>query len=163
MTLNVLFFPIFHPIFAFPANWILDKFGMKLGCGIGGVLLIAGVWMRTFIEYQNIFWCLTGSVLAAIGNIFVLNSPSILANNWFKPVSIPGIISVSVLASMISMAFGSSLPGLMVKKSDGDSMNDIQDKIRNFFRLEAIIITVPIVLLFIFLKNRPEIPPSKAA
>lgn len=49
VTLNVLFFPIFHPIFAFPANWILDKFGMKLGCIIGGVMLIAGAWLRTLI------------------------------------------------------------------------------------------------------------------
>ena len=54
-------------------------------------------------------------MLAAVGNIFILNSPSILANNWFKPASIPGIISIAVLASMISVAFGSSLPGLMVK------------------------------------------------
>ena len=49
VTLNVLFFPIFHPIFAFPANWILDRFGMKIGCCIGGSLVIAGVWMRTLI------------------------------------------------------------------------------------------------------------------
>ena len=49
VTLNVLFFPIFHPIFAFPANWILDKLGMKIGCSIGGVLVIAGVWLRTLL------------------------------------------------------------------------------------------------------------------
>lgn len=85
VTLNTLFFPILHPLFAFPVNWILDKFGMRIGCTIGAVLVVAGVWMRTFLKVGDIFWCLCGSALAAIGNIFVLNSPSILANSWFKP------------------------------------------------------------------------------
>lgn len=49
VTLNVLFFPVFHPIFAFPCNWILDRFGMKIGCSVGGAILLAGVWMRTLI------------------------------------------------------------------------------------------------------------------
>lgn len=52
ITLFTLFFPIFHPICAFPANWVLDKFGMKIGCCVGGVLLIIGVWMRTLLEYN---------------------------------------------------------------------------------------------------------------
>lgn len=28
---NTLMFPISHPVFAFLANWILDKYGLKLG------------------------------------------------------------------------------------------------------------------------------------
>lgn len=85
ITLFTLFFPIFHPFCAFPANWVLDKFGMKIGCSVGGVFLIAGVWLRTLLEEGQPGWCLAGSILASIGNVFILNSPSILANNWFKP------------------------------------------------------------------------------
>lgn len=85
VTLNVLVFPILHPILAFPANWALDRFGMKAGCTLGGAFLIGGVWMRTLLQVDNPFWCLSGSILAAIGNIFILNSASIIAANWFKP------------------------------------------------------------------------------
>ena len=49
VTLNILIFPVLHPVCTFPVNWILDKFGMKIGCCIGGSLLVAGVWMRTLI------------------------------------------------------------------------------------------------------------------
>ena len=52
VTLNSLFFPLLHPIMAFPANWIIDKYGMKVGCTIGGIILVIGVWMRTLIEYD---------------------------------------------------------------------------------------------------------------
>jgi hypothetical protein len=51
VTLNILVFPVLHPIFAVPANWILDKYDMKIGCCIGGILLVTGVWMRTLLEY----------------------------------------------------------------------------------------------------------------
>lgn len=116
VTLNTLIFPVTHPIFAFPANWILDKFGMAQGCFGGGILLIIGVWLRTLIEVEQPTFCLLGSILAAIGNIFILNSPSLLATNWFKPSSIPGIISLSVLANLISVGLGASLPGLILEK-----------------------------------------------
>ena len=47
--MNTLMFPVLHPILAFPANWILDRFGMAIGCFSGGVILVAGVWVRTLI------------------------------------------------------------------------------------------------------------------
>lgn len=118
VTLNVLFFPIFHPIFAVPANWVLDKFGMKIGCSIGGALLVIGAWMRTLIKDNDPTLCILGSAVAAVGNVFILNSPSILATNWFKPASIPGIISFAVLSNLISVTLGGGLPGLLVTSKD---------------------------------------------
>lgn len=57
---------------------------MKIGFIAGGILVIAGVWLRLLLEDKNSTFCLLGSGLAAIGNIFVLNSPSKVAINWFK-------------------------------------------------------------------------------
>jgi fucose permease len=85
VTFFGLVFPILHPISTVPANWILDKFGMKVGSTIGSGLVICGVWLRVMIEVKNPTFVLIGSILAAIGNVFILNSPSILGNNWFKP------------------------------------------------------------------------------
>lgn len=116
VTLNTLIFPISHPILAFPANWMLDKYGMAVGCFFGGLFLIAGVWLRTFIEVDEPVVCLIGSCLAAFGNLFIYNSPTILATNWFKPKSVPGIISICVTANMVSVGLGASLPGLILEK-----------------------------------------------
>lgn len=83
VTLNTLLFPIMHPIAAFPSGWILDKFGMKIGCILGGVLVIIGVWLRSFLAVGNPWLCLFGSLLAAFGNVFILNSSAVVAINWF--------------------------------------------------------------------------------
>jgi len=49
VTANALIFTILHPIGAFPANWILDKYGSRVGCILGSVFVIAGVWVRTIL------------------------------------------------------------------------------------------------------------------
>lgn len=121
VTLNVLFFAILNPIFVFPVNWVLDRFGMRVGCSLGGILTVAGVWLRTLLADGEVGWCLCGTILASIGSIFILSSPSIIANNWFKPSSVPPAISLAVLATLLSVAFGSSLPGLIIKQAKDDS------------------------------------------
>lgn len=34
VSLNTLLFPITHPVLAFVANWILDKYGLRIGVNI---------------------------------------------------------------------------------------------------------------------------------
>ena len=142
-------FSILHPIAAFPINWILDTFGVKVGCIIGGCILVVGVWLRTLIEVGEPVFVLLGSVLAAVGNIFIMNSPSKLATQWFEPRNIPAIISLSILATNISSLLGGILPGLIL------SSNSTTEDIRRFLMIEAIVVTVPMVLVGIFLKEKP--------
>lgn len=115
VTLNALLFTIAHPIFAFPCNWILNKYSMRLGFIIGGLLVSAGVWMRLLIGEGNSIYCLIGSGLAAIGNIFVFNTPSKIALNWFRADRAPIIIFLGVVANMISITVGAAVPGLIIK------------------------------------------------
>lgn len=84
ITLNALLFTIAHPIFAFPCNWLINRYGMRISFVVGGVFVIAGVWLRLLLEDGSSIFCLLGSGLAAIGNIFILNTPSKLAIVWFK-------------------------------------------------------------------------------
>lgn len=72
-----------HPFMATPCNMILDRFGVRVGCTIGGILVILGSWARTFMVVGNPFWAFAGSVLYAAGNAFVLSSPSAFAIKWF--------------------------------------------------------------------------------
>jgi hypothetical protein len=83
ITLIVLLGPIMHPFMATPCNWILDRFGVRIGCSFGGLLLVLGVWARTNLIVGNPFWPILGAILAAMGNVFILSSPSAFALKWF--------------------------------------------------------------------------------
>lgn len=122
-------FTIAHPLFAVPCNWILERYGMRIGFIIGGFLVVGGVWLRILIAEERILFCLMGSVLAALGNIFILNSPSKMAANWFKTESIPNTVFLAVLANLISITLGASVPGLVLTE------NSTQDNITFFLQL----------------------------
>ena len=73
---------LFHPIFSFLANFIIDGYGIKNGLHFGLVFTIIGAGSRIFIN--NSFWfVILGQSLAAIGNPFITNGPSKIASNWF--------------------------------------------------------------------------------
>ena len=55
------------------------------------------------------------------------------------------------------MAVGITIPGIFVSSSS------TADEIIAFLRLEAVIVTVPFVLLIILFREKPPLPPSKAA
>ncbi len=81
--MNSLLFTISHPIFAFPCNWLLNKYGMRITFIIGGIFVIAGVWLRILLQVENSIFCILGSALISIGNIVVINTPSKVAITWF--------------------------------------------------------------------------------
>jgi fucose permease len=50
VTLNALLFNLAHPLFAFPCNWLLNRFGMHKCFILGGIFTIGGVWLRLLIQ-----------------------------------------------------------------------------------------------------------------
>jgi FLVCR family feline leukemia virus subgroup C receptor-related protein len=130
---------------------------MRICFLIGGILVSGGVWLRLLIEIDHAVFCLVGSAFAAVGNIFILNTPSKIAFNWFRTEKGSLVIFAGVIATMFSISLGSAIPGLIL------GQNSTQDEIKNFLLIEAIVITVPYILLVIFFREKPVIPPSKAA
>lgn len=119
ITLNALLFTIAHPIFAFPCNWLINRHGMRVSFVVGGVFVISGVWLRLLLEDGNSVFCLLGSGLAAIGNIFILNTPSKLAIIWFKSSRVNIVAFTGILFNLLSITLGAALPGMLIKEDTG--------------------------------------------
>ena len=114
------------------------------------VLVSAGAWLRLLLEVEQSVFCLLGSALAAIGNIFVLNTPSKVALHWFKKEKVGIVTFTGVLAGIISNTVGASIPSFIIGK------NATTEEIKSFLMLEAIVITIPFVLLTIFFREKPK-------
>jgi len=52
--------------------------------------------------------------LASIGNIFVVNTPSKIAANWFRSDKVNLVAFLGILISLISVTAGASLPGFFI-------------------------------------------------
>jgi hypothetical protein len=107
----------------FIANYILVKYGIKIGvffilikCTINSIVVIIGLLIRCLININFIF-AILGNVVIAIGNIFILNSPSQLAANWFKPEKRLLITSLGLFSTSISGGIGAFVSSMLIPKN----------------------------------------------
>ena len=77
-----MLFILMHPIFTFPAAYIIDSKGVRAGIMLGSFLGILGVTLRLFVN--KAFWLvILGQLLAGIGRPFILNCQAKISGNWF--------------------------------------------------------------------------------
>lgn len=126
-------------------------------CSIGMIFLTAGVWLRVLIN-ESFAPVLIGSLLASIGNIFIINSPSKVAGVWFRPVVAPRVTTLGVMANMASIGLGVVLPSFFV-----NTHSATKDDVKMMLLWEAVIVTVPAILLIALIRKKPQFPPSFAA
>lgn len=157
VTLNSLLFPIAHTLFAFPCNYLITTYGVRLSYYLGGGLVVAGVWLRMLLMDGNGYFCLLGSLVSAVGGIFILNTSSKIAFGWFRTEQVPLVTFLCVMGNLLSMAVGLALPGMVIHS------NSQQEDVLAFLRLEAVMITVPMVLLMVVIREKPPVPPSASA
>ena len=114
MTLNFLFFPISHCIFAMPVNWALTKRGIRFSYIIASIAMIAGVWLRTTLTESDPYVCLLGSLLCGGSGLILLSSGSKVTLNWFKKEHLTPVTFICVLVNFLSLSIGLSLPGMFI-------------------------------------------------
>ena len=157
ISLNYLICPISHAIMAFPINWMLTKKGIRFSYYLGAAVMVAGVWLRTTLTEGNPYLCLLGSFMSGGSGLVIMNSASKITLNWFRADMLTVVTFITVLTSLVSIAAGLFVPAFLVNAASN------RDDFMAFLRFEAILITVPFLLLAIFIREKPKIPPSKAA
>ena len=50
VNLGALLFTLMHPIFTFPAAYVIDKYGTKFGIGFGSTLCLIGSCTRMLVN-----------------------------------------------------------------------------------------------------------------
>jgi hypothetical protein len=99
-----------------PCNWIINKYGMRISFILGTSFVVVGVWLRLLLEVRQSIFCLLGSGLGSIGNIFVLNTPSKVALNWFRQEKVGIVTFTGILINLLSLTFGASVPSFIISK-----------------------------------------------
>ena len=80
--MTALCYTLAHSFVVFPANYILDQMGLKIGLSIGSGFMILGFGIRILINHA--FWIyILGTFITSFGFIFVLNGATKFTNTWF--------------------------------------------------------------------------------
>ena len=77
-----LIFMIVYILVSFPASWVIDTYGVRVGVGIGAALTGIFGLVRGLVasDYKLV---LVAQIIIAIGQPFILNAVTTVAARWF--------------------------------------------------------------------------------
>ena len=153
-------FMFFYILFCIPASYFIDTHGVVKGVGIGAILTISGAALKAF-SGNSFTMVLTGQILLAIGQPFVINAPTALTAKWF-PVKERAIATgLATLAQYIGILIAMIVtPMLIVSKASAPNYGSGIDSMLKTYGIITIAVTV---LGMILLKEKPARPISSSA
>ncbi|CAI2366233.1 unnamed protein product [Moneuplotes crassus] len=167
LVTNMLVLPfiiLFIPLI-FPANYLIENYGISIPVYWATVTLLVGAWVRLFVNY-NFFAVIGGQVIMALGQPFVLSAPAKLSALWFGDKEMAISTTLGSLAAPIGAVLGFLLPLPLIGEKDAPPNNTPEHGQRIFFRyilIQNIIITVLGLPIIFFIRNHPPTPPSANA
>lgn len=161
INLGALLFALMHPVFTFPAAFVIDKYGTRAGIRLGCVLCFIGTSLRLLVN-QGFYWVIIGQVIAGIGRPFILNCQAKIGANWFTAKVRGGVTQILTLVLNVSLILGIFIPKIVF--GSYDPMQDGFEKGReltfNVMLVEAIMGVFCYGLNILFQIDKPPTPPS---
>lgn len=127
VNLGGLLFTLMHPLFTFPASFVIDTYGTRIGIALGSVLALVGVGMRILVNH-GFGWVIAGQVIAGIGRPFILNCQAKISANWFSSKTRGKVTQILTLVLNVSLVIGILIPGVFFRgyKPDASDTDNIE-------------------------------------
>jgi sugar phosphate permease len=144
-------FMIVYIFVSFPASWVIDTYGIRVGVGIGAALTgIFGLLRGLFAADYTLV--LVSQIAIAIGQPFILNAITKVAARWFPIEERATASGFGSLAMYVGILLGLVLTPYLT----------IQFSIGGMLVAYGIAAVVAAVLFFALAKERPPTPPCSA-
>jgi len=141
-------FMIVYIVVSIPASWIIDKYGIRIGVGIGAAFTGIFGLVRGFAgtDYN---WLLIAQIGMAIGQPFILNAITKLAARWFPIEERATATGLGTLAMYVGILGGMTLTPYLT----------IGSGISGMLYIYGIISIVTAVIFIVLIKERPLTAP----
>ena len=141
-------FMIVYVVVSIPASWIIDKYGIRVGVGIGAVFTGVFGLIRGFAgpDYNLL---LLAQIGIAVGQPFILNAITKLSARWFPMEERATAAGLGTLAMYIGILAGMTVTPYLIRGSGINGM-------LYMYGIFAISIAV---FFLLFIKERPATAP----
>ena len=152
-TLAILYMLVYLVV-CLPASFIIDRFNLRIGVGIGAVLSAVGALLKGCFptSFSVIFF---GQVLLSIGQPFILNAATTLVVRWFPMKERGTAVGLASLAQYLGIILAALVTPMVVGAS-GEGMERVQF-------IYGVITAVACLLSLLTMKNAPALPPDASA
>jgi MFS family permease len=114
--LSLVFMAVFI-VMSFPASWVIDTFGIRVGVGIGAALTGGFALLRGLVP-ADYTWVLVAQIGLAVGQPFVLNAVTKTAARWFPARERATAAGLGMLAIYLGILLGLVLTPALVASTD---------------------------------------------
>jgi len=134
---------------SFLATWFINKFGFRMGVGLGAI--ISGIFgFSRALAGPNYLLVLFFQIMIGVSQPFFLNSVSLLSANWFPESERTKATGLSIISQFLGIALGMVLTPILVVVYSIEAMLFI-------YGLYSLMIGILFVILA---RDRPPTPPS---
>ncbi|MHA1319010.1 MAG: MFS transporter [Promethearchaeota archaeon] len=148
LFLSTIFMITYIPV-SFIATWFINRFGIRMGVGLGA--LINGVFgFLRALAGPNYVLVLFFTIMISLSQPFFLNSVSLLSANWFPESERTKATGLSINSQLLGIALGMVLTPILVVAYSFEVMLFI-------YGLYSLIIGIVFVILA---RDKPPTPPS---
>jgi MFS family permease len=148
LFLSTIFMITYIPV-SFIATWFINKFGFRIGVGLGAMINGVFGFLRVFAG-PNYFLLLFLQIMVSVSQPFFLNSVSLLSANWFPESERTRATGLSVNSQLLGVALGMILTPILVINFNLEGMLFI-------YGLYSLIIGIVFVIVA---RDKPPTPPS---
>jgi sugar phosphate permease len=136
-----------------PASYIIDRFGIRIGLGIGAVLTGVFGLMKGFYpsDYTLVVIAQTG---LAVAQPFIINAATKVAVQWFPLLERALAVGISTLAQFIGIIIVMICTPLMIE-TDMVGVYDLSSMLMTY----GLISGAGAVIMLVFLREKPPTPP----
>lgn len=148
--LSMIFMIVYIPL-SIPASWVIDTFGIRIGIGIGAILL--GVFgLLRGIYAANYLLVVLFTIGIAAGQPFLLNAQTKVAARWFAISERATAAGLAVVANFIGTGIGLAVTPFLLESYSLSSAQLIYGIAAAFSAL----------LFLLFIREQPATPPCPA-
>jgi len=148
LFLSTIFMITYIPV-SFVATWFINRFGFRIGVGLGA--MINGVFgFLRFFAGPNYPLVLFFQIMISVSQPFFLNSVSLLSANWFPESERTRATGLSINSQLLGVALGMVITPILVVIYSFEVMLLI-------YGLYALIIGIIFVIVA---RDKPPTPPS---
>jgi MFS family permease len=148
---------IIYLIVCIPASYIIDTYGIVKGVGFGAILMIIGAALKG-LSGNSFSMVISGQVLLAIAQPFVINAPTAVAARWFPVKERAMATGLATLAQYIGITVAMIITPMLIVSSS--SSPDYGNGIGSMLKIYGLITIAAAVVGLLLLKEKPENPPS---
>ena len=143
-----LIFMVVYIFVSFPASWVIDTYGIRVGVGIGAIL--TGVFgLVRGLGADSYTWVLVAQIGIAIGQPFILNAITTIAARWFPAGERATASGIGSLAMYLGILLGLALTPYLALRSG----------IQGMLMIYGVAAVVAMLAFFLFGRERPPSPP----